>query len=194
MAQRPGPIPATKSAATPSRSAKSGAVSQATPVPVGAHSTTSASVRAPATPSPKQIHSSADRAMSGPASRFPHFDSIQKSFGRHSIGHLRAYTGPQAQTENKRNRSLGMTKGFNSAFRSNSPDPHTSAHEAAHGLIYGISKVNLPGNVGSAGDAHEKMADRIADRVVSGRSAESLIDQVAHGPKARKSGVPNRKK
>ena len=59
------------------------------------------------------------------------------------------------------------------AFRSQ-PDLHTAAHEAAH-VIQQRAGVQLDGGVGQAGDAYERHADQVADAVVGGRSAESLL-------------------
>lgn len=55
-----------------------------------------------------------------------------------------------------------------------SPDVHTAAHEAAH-VIQQSQGVSLSGGVGKPGDPYEKQADAVADRVVKGQSAESLL-------------------
>ena len=60
----------------------------------------------------------------------------------------------------------------------NSPDLHTAAHEAAH-VVQQRAGVQLKAGVGETGDAHEDHADRVADRVVAGRSAEDLLDRYA---------------
>jgi hypothetical protein len=54
------------------------------------------------------------------------------------------------------------------------PDLHTAAHEAAH-VVQQSRGINLFGGVGEAGDAHERQADAVADRVVAGRSAANLL-------------------
>jgi hypothetical protein len=57
-----------------------------------------------------------------------------------------------------------------------------AAHEAAH-IIQQQKGVHLAGGMGTVGDAYERHADAIADRVLQGGSAESLLDQhVAHAP------------
>jgi len=48
------------------------------------------------------------------------------------------------------------------------------AHEAAH-VIQQRGGVQLKGGVGEAGDAYERQADEVADRVVQGESAEELL-------------------
>ncbi len=58
-------------------------------------------------------------------------------------------------------------------------DLHTVAHEAAR-VVQQRAGVQLTGGVGEAGDPYERHADEIADRVVQGKSAESLLD--AMGP------------
>ena len=57
---------------------------------------------------------------------------------------------------------------------------NTAAREAAH-VVQQRSGVQLKGGVGEAGDAYERHADAVADRVVAGRSAEALLDGGAAG-------------
>lgn len=59
-------------------------------------------------------------------------------------------------------------------------DLHTVAHEAAH-VVQQRGGVQLKGGVGAAGDAYERHADAVADRVVAGESAEDLLAQGAAG-------------
>src|SRR6185503_10445253 len=63
------------------------------------------------------------------------------------------------------------------AFRG-APDLHTAAHEAAHVVQQraGVARKALDGG---AADSFEQHADRVADAVVGGQSAEPLLDQVA---------------
>lgn len=61
------------------------------------------------------------------------------------------------------------------------PDLHTAAHEAAH-VVQQAKGVNLKGGVGAEGDAHERQADAVADRVVAGKPAGDLLGPVAAGP------------
>jgi hypothetical protein len=68
------------------------------------------------------------------------------------------------------------------------PGLHTAAHEAAH-VVQQAAGVHLAGGVGQAGDAYERHADAVADRVVRGESAEALLDDMvgrggAGGPAA----------
>src|SRR6185436_12779811 len=59
-------------------------------------------------------------------------------------------------------------------------DLHTVAHEAAH-VVQQRGGVQLKGGVGQAGDVYEQHADAVADKVVAGESAESLLSAMA-GP------------
>ena len=60
------------------------------------------------------------------------------------------------------------------------PSLHTAAHEAAH-VIQQQRGVQLKGGVGQTGDAYEQHADRAADAVVAGRSAEAILDAAPSG-------------
>ena len=58
----------------------------------------------------------------------------------------------------------------------NTPTLENAAHEAAH-YVQNIEATRLQGGVGEANDIYERHADRVADAVVSGESAASLLDQ-----------------
>jgi hypothetical protein len=76
--------------------------------------------------------------------------------------------------------------GNHTAFRSQ-PDLHTAAHEAAH-VVQQRAGVALAGGVGQKGDQYERHADAVADLVVQGGSARSLLDEMApanQGPGSR---------
>jgi hypothetical protein len=62
------------------------------------------------------------------------------------------------------------------------PDLHTAAHEAAH-IVQQRSGVSLEGGVGKAGDSYENHADKVADAVVAGQSAEPILNQMSGGAK-----------
>src|SRR5678810_542863 len=57
-------------------------------------------------------------------------------------------------------------------------DLHTAAHEAAH-VVQQRGTVQLKGGIGETGDAYERHADAVADRVVQGAPAGDLLDQMA---------------
>jgi len=121
------------------------------------------------------VHGTADNGLSGPASNLPYGDAIQASFGHHDIGEVAAHTGGEARAANQELGSKAFTRGEQIAFDS-SPDLHTAAHEAAH-VVQQRAGLSLPGDVGSEGDTHERHADAVADAVVQGKSAASMLDQ-----------------
>jgi hypothetical protein len=110
------------------------------------------------------------------ATPMPFRKKIQRSFGRHSIAHLRAHQGGTA--------ALHAAALGGDAFAFNrhivfgaTPDLRLAAHEAAHGVLqqHGAAP---PGGIGREGDAHERIADAVAERVVAGNSAQPLLDRV----------------
>ena len=66
------------------------------------------------------------------------------------------------------------------AWDSPAPDLHTAAHEAAH-VVQQRAGVQLKSIDGGASDPYEQHADAVADAVVAGRSAESLLDRTPAG-------------
>jgi hypothetical protein len=123
---------------------------------------------------PASVHGAAAAGVSGAGSKLPHFDRIQQAFGSaHDIGQVRAHVGGQAAAASEHMGAEAYATGDQIAFRSQ-PDLHTAAHEAAH-VIQQRAGVQLDGGVGQAGDAYERHADQVADAVVAGRSAESLL-------------------
>ncbi len=123
------------------------------------------------------VHEAATAGVQGPGSQLPHRDLIQQSFGRHDISHVQAHTGGQAAEASRAIGAEAYAHGDQIAF-AQSPDLHTAAHEAAH-VVQQSQGVNLYGGVGQAGDAHERNADAVADRVVKGESAEDLLGPVS---------------
>ncbi len=126
--------------------------------------------------SPDRARAAASQGVRGGGGALPGIERIQPSFGRHDLRHVRAHRGGDAARANRAMGSLAYTFGEQVAFVG-SPSLHTAAHEAAHVIQqrYGA----LPsGGVGQAGDAFERHADAVADRVIQGRSAEGLLDQV----------------
>ena len=117
------------------------------------------------------VHDAAARGVAAPTTALPHAEQIQASFGaKHDVSRIQAHVGGDAAA------AMGAT-----AFASGShvvfdrpPDLHTAAHEAAH-VVQQAQGVNLYGGVGQAGDAYERHADAVADRVVAGQSAADLL-------------------
>jgi hypothetical protein len=129
------------------------------------------------------VHAVAARGVAGGGGSLPHLDAIQRSFGRHDVTGVRAHvggTGAAAAT------ALGATAyatGSDIAFAAD-PDLHLAAHEAAH-VVQQRGGVQLAGGVGHDGDEYEQHADAVADLVVQGKSAESLLDRFASGSGGR---------
>ncbi|HVV83568.1 MAG TPA: DUF4157 domain-containing protein [Kofleriaceae bacterium] len=128
------------------------------------------------------IHAAAARGLGGAADRLPYHDRIQRSFGHHDVGHVRAHVGGPATQACDAMSAEAYATGDAVAFRG-APSLHTAAHEAAH-VVQQRAGVSLKGGVGAAGDRHEQHADRVADLVVRGASAEAALDEVAGAGRA----------
>lgn len=133
------------------------------------------------------------RGVGGPASAMPYAETIQRSFGRHDISGISAHLGEDAAAASRTLGAEAYATGSHVAF-SGAPSLHTAAHEAAH-VVQQRSGLSLKGGVGQEGDAHERHADEVADAVVSGRSAEGLLDAYApSGYSAAAAAAPIQKK
>ena len=124
----------------------------------------------------------AARGTRGPGSGLPFSAQIQRSFGRHDVRGVRAHLGTMAAEASEALNARAYARGDEIAFRSN-PDLHTTAHEAAH-VVQQRFGVSLDGGLGRDGDVYEQHADAVADAVVSGRSAQGLLDQSPRGGRA----------
>ena len=123
------------------------------------------------------IHRVAAEGVHGTGSALPFRDQIQRSFGRHDIDHIEAYCGPNAAVATEQIGAAAYATGNKVAF-GGSIDLHTAAHEAAH-VVQQQAGVSLLGGVGQVGDRYEHHADRVADLVVKGQSAEAELDTMA---------------
>ena len=124
----------------------------------------------------QDIHALALQGFQDTPQGFPFKAQIQQAFGpKHDIGGLRAYTGPAARAANTELGSDAYHKGGQVAF-SNTPTLENAAHEATH-YVQNLDATRLQGGVGEANDVYERHAGRVADAVVSGESAASLLDQ-----------------
>ncbi|MEM9491067.1 MAG: DUF4157 domain-containing protein [Myxococcota bacterium] len=124
-----------------------------------------------------QVHAIASQGLSGSSGQLPHLSTIQASFGRHDVSGIKAHTDQRASDANTDLGARGFASGEHVAFKG-APDLHTAAHEAAH-VVQQRAGVYLKGGVGQDGDIYEQHADRVADAVVAGRSAEGLLDTMA---------------
>ena len=126
---------------------------------------------------PEGVHAAATAGIDGPGGPLPFGDRIQALFGAHDVSGVRAHTGAAAAAANTALGSAAYAKGDDVAF-GGAPDLHTAAHEAAH-VVQQRGGVQLKGGVGEAGDAYERHADAVADKVVQGHSAEALLSDMA---------------
>lgn len=122
------------------------------------------------------IEAAAATGTSGPSTTLPFADTIQGAFGRHDVSGIQAHVGGAATAGATAMGAEAFATGNHVAF-AGTPSLHTAAHEAAH-VLQQKAGVQLKGGVGQEGDACERHADAVADRVVAGRSAESLLDQL----------------
>lgn len=130
---------------------------------------------APRTVSPNVV---AENGVASATERLPHHEHIQRSFGRHDVSRVRVQTGGSAAEASRGLGASAYAVGDRVGFAS-APDLHTAAHEAAH-VVQQRGGVQLKGGIdGGKSDAHEQHADAVADKVVRGESAESLLDAAA---------------
>ncbi len=113
--------------------------------------------------------------FSGTPIRLPHLGRIQKSFGR-DMSHVEAFIGGRARMASRQLGATAYTSGNRIAFADN-PSLELAAHEAAHVVQQQSGKVQLKGGVGEVGDEYERHADKVADLVVQGKSAASLLGE-----------------
>jgi hypothetical protein len=129
---------------------------------------------------PAAVHEAASSGISTPATSMPHAGRIQELFGpTYDVGSIQAHVGGQTAAACDAMGASAFATGNHVAF-AQSPDLHTAAHEAAH-VVQQARGVNLYGGVGAAGDAYERHADAVADRVVAGHSAADLLTAGAPG-------------
>jgi hypothetical protein len=128
------------------------------------------------------VHDAAAHGTSGPTTGLPHLEQIQRSFGRHDVGHTRAHVDGNAAEGAGAMGADAFAMGDHVAF-AGAPDLHTAAHEAAH-VVQQRGGVQLKGGVGEVGDAYEQHADAVADLVVQGKSSEALLERHAGAPGA----------
>ena len=137
-------------------------------------------------PDTAAVHDSAQRGIATSSSSLPHGETIQRSFGRHSVAEVQAHTGAEAAASARAMGAQAYATG-NHVVLGDRTDLHTVAHEAAH-VVQQRGGVQLKGGVGAAGDAYERQADEVADRVVRGDSAEAVLD--ARGSDLTPGGSP----
>ncbi len=130
----------------------------------------------------QNVHEVAAQGTQGSGGPLPHLDTIQSAFGRHDITGVQAHTGSAAQAASEAMGAQAYASGNDIAF-GGTPSLHTAAHEAAH-IVQQRAGVSLKSGVGETGDKYEQHADAVADLVVQGKSAESLLDTMAGSGKS----------
>jgi hypothetical protein len=124
------------------------------------------------------VQSAAERGIEGTGSQLPFLPQLQQSFGsRHDLSDVKAHVGGPASQANTAIGAQAYATGTHVAFKSE-PSLHLAAHEAAH-VVQQRGGVSLKSGVGEVGDKYEQHADAVADRVVKGESAASLLDEMA---------------
>lgn len=122
----------------------------------------------------RTVGEAAAAGVSGGGGPLPHLEQVQAAFGAaHPLTGIRAHVGGEAAAACDTIGATAYATGRDVAFRG-PPDLHTAAHEAAH-VVQQASGVRPSGGVGQAGDAHERHADAVADRVVRGEPATDLL-------------------
>ena len=124
----------------------------------------------------EQTHAIASAGVSGKGGALPHADQIAASFGgahADTVKGISAHTDDGAKSASAALGAQAYATGDSVAF-AGTPDLHTAAHEAAH-VVQQKGGVQLKGGVGQAGDAYERNADDVADRVVQGKDASDLL-------------------
>ncbi len=115
----------------------------------------------------------AEAGVANASAPLPHLEQIQPLFGGHDVSHVRANVGGEAAMASTALGAEAFATGDRVAF-AEPPSLHTAAHEAAH-VVQQRSGVQLKDSIGHEGDAYELHADAVADTVVRGESAESLL-------------------
>ncbi|MBN1946508.1 MAG: DUF4157 domain-containing protein [Bradymonadales bacterium] len=128
-------------------------------------------------PNPSAVHQAAREGIQGPSTALPYLQQVQQSFGHHDVSQVQAHVGGAAQEASSSMGARAYAVGSHVAFRE-SPDLHTTAHEAAH-VVQQRHGVSLADGVGRAGDRYEQHADAVANQVVKGEPAQALLDKVA---------------
>ncbi|MBA3502855.1 MAG: DUF4157 domain-containing protein, partial [Deltaproteobacteria bacterium] len=137
------------------------------------------------------VQATAQTGVAGASSRLPHFDPIQRAFGKHDISGVQAQIGGAAFDAAASIGAQAYATGNKVAFAS-APDLHTAAHEAAHTIQQRNGVVGFQG-LGAADDEHERHADAVADAVVAGESAEPLLDRTMGNASMPSEGAIQRK-
>ncbi len=129
------------------------------------------------------VAATAERGVAKAAAPLPHLEQIQASFGHHDVSGVKAAVGGDSAAACQQLGADAYATGNQVAF-AESPGLHLAAHEATH-VVQQRAGVSLSSDRGKAGDRYEQHADRVADLVVQGKSAEGELDALAGGGATR---------
>ena len=113
---------------------------------------------------------------------------VTGTIAAYDISNVQAHMDPAAQAASAAMGADAYATGNQIAFGKAGASLHTAAHEAAH-VVQQRAGVSLSGGVGKAGDTYEQHADRVADAVVAGKSAEPILAEMAGDSAPRAGGV-----
>jgi hypothetical protein len=128
----------------------------------------------------RAMHSVARQGLGDPAGPYPHGARIRAAFGAYAPSGLSAHMGPAARAASGALSAGGYVLNGRAVFAER-PSLHTAAHEAAHMVHQAHGGAALAHGVGHMSDAHERLADRVADTVATGGSAEPLFASMFGG-------------
>lgn len=121
----------------------------------------------------------AAQGISGASGKLSHAEPIIRSLGedhRSTIENISAHTdGAAAQASSELGAQAYATGSHVALSPTAAGDLHTEAHEAAHVVQQKHGTVQCKAGVGHEDDIYERHADAIADKVVKGESAASLL-------------------
>ena len=113
------------------------------------------------------------------SAQLPYLAQLQALFGPHDLSAVKVTIGGNAVAACDQIGAESYAQGNHVAFKQ-APSLWLAAHEAAH-VVQQRQGATVAGGVGKAGDAHEQLADRAADRVVAGRSVLDLFGPLDGG-------------
>lgn len=119
------------------------------------------------------VQATASRGLSGASHSLPALGQLQQAFGHHDLSGVEAHVAGPARQANEQLGSRAYTRGSQIAFKE-APDLKLAAHEATH-VVQQRRGIQLAGGIGRAGDPYERQADRVADAVSAGHSAEPIL-------------------
>jgi Domain of unknown function (DUF4157) len=123
---------------------------------------------------PEDVHREAAKGVQGAGQPLPYFDRVQQAFGHHDISHIKAYMGTEAKAASRHIGAQAYATGNKIAFAESNPSLHMVAHEATH-IMQQQAGVRLKDGISQVNDRYEQQADKVANFVKQGRSAESTL-------------------